>query len=799
VDARFALAANTVLSDYRIVRVVGVGGFGITYEAMDLSLATTIALKEYYPFDFGERDRTMSVRPKSERHKKTFEWGRSNFLQEAQTLARFEHSSIVRVIRVFEANSTAYMVMRFERGQNFEAWLRGLGRPPTQAELDAIVTPLLDALQMMHAADFLHRDIAPDNVVVRTDGTPVLLDFGSSRRAVAEMSRTLTGIVKAGFSPHEQYTSNNRLQGPWSDLYALGGTLYRAVTGAPPIEAILRLDDDRMVPATLAAKGNYRSSFLAAVDACLKVRQAERPRSVAQLRPMLLGLKEQRRNSDVGAEAPKPSSKPTHSDRIDRTMSPIDRGLAGPRFAIAAAILVIAGAAFGSYLITRERPSEPTPTRPSEAQRPSGRLVKLVATAGGQSNDPQKGWLGVNMDSIDLPLALSLGLASADGVLVLGTTAASPAALAGLRFGDVLVSINGRSIANANDVRQQLVALPPGSEVKLEVWRTNVDDGDVLETLRRLAAGGNADVMFRLGRLYANGTGVARDEMQAAQWYRKGADAGNSSAMAALAVMLLEGRGTAIDQQEALRLLKLASANNNTEAMNRLGHILVAGKYADKDTAEAGRLFTKAAEAGHVPSMFELGRAYYNGTGVDVDLGKAAMWYQQAADLGHAGAMANLGWLYEHGKGVEIDIAKAVALYRRSADLGHSVGMVNLGLVYAAGKGMEKNDSTAVALYRKAAGLGNLMAMNNLAWMLQRGQGVDKDVEEAADLMMKALDGRNEFSRQRMTQFASSWTPEFRQAMQRRLRDAGLYTGRINGEFLGPTVAAVNAYFNRSR
>ena len=109
------------------MRVVGSGGFGITYEAEDINLGTMVAIKEYYPFDFGDRDRTMSVRPKSDRHKQTFEWGRSNFLQEARTLARFEHPSIVRVTRVFEANSTAYMVMRFEQGQSFEEWLQGPG------------------------------------------------------------------------------------------------------------------------------------------------------------------------------------------------------------------------------------------------------------------------------------------------------------------------------------------------------------------------------------------------------------------------------------------------------------------------------------------------------------------------------------------------------------------------------------------------------------------------------------------------------------------------------------------------
>ena len=346
-DSRLGLPVNTILDGgYRIERTVGSGGFGITYEAVDLNLATQVAIKEYYPFDFGDRDATMSVRPKSERHKKTFDWGRSNFLQEARTLARFDHPSIVRVTRVFEANSTAYMVMRFEQGQSFEHWLANLGRPPTQDELDAIVAPLLGALEMMHAANFLHRDIAPDNIIVRGDGSPVLLDFGAARRAVAEMSRSLTGIVKAGYSPHEQYSSDSRLQGPWSDLYALGGTLYRAVTGHPPEEATLRVDDDHMPSAVQGAwKNRYRPSFLAGIDACLKVKHSERPRSVAQVRPMLLA-------PATGSAAPTPE--PPKAAVAKASRPPTARRGARPWWAVAAAIALVGGAFGGIHYMSWE-------------------------------------------------------------------------------------------------------------------------------------------------------------------------------------------------------------------------------------------------------------------------------------------------------------------------------------------------------------------------------------------------------------------------------------------------------------
>jgi serine/threonine protein kinase len=380
-DSRLTLPVNTVLDDsYRIVRVVGSGGFGITYEAEDIKLNMRVALKEYYPLEFGDRDSTMSVKPKSDRHRQTFQWGRSNFLQEARTLARFEHPSIVRVTRVFEANSTAYMVMRFEQGQSFEDWLAGLGRSPTQDELDRIVAPILDALQMLHAENFLHRDIAPDNIVVRADGTPVLLDFGAARRAVAEMSRTLTGIVKAGYSPHEQYSVDGRLQGPWSDIYALGGTLYRAVTGKTPEEAALRVDEDHMPAAAQSARGHFRAEFLTAIDACLKVRHAERPRSVAQLRPMLLGQRPQaKREPEPLAKTRKPTNRSPQERKVSALAPLPQRGRRWP--AIAAGLLALLGGAYGGIEYMRWQPSAPGVSNvdPAELSRAARQQADLDA------------------------------------------------------------------------------------------------------------------------------------------------------------------------------------------------------------------------------------------------------------------------------------------------------------------------------------------------------------------------------------------------------------------------------------
>ena len=413
----------------------------------------------------------------------------------------------------------------------------------------------------------------------------------------------------------------------------------------------------------------------------------------------------------------------------------------------------------------RPQPVVPTP-QPAAPTRPAqlGRLVKLPVKVGSLSTDGQKGWLGVKMDPVELPLALSLGLLNANGVLVVEPTIAGPAALGGVRFGDIITAYNGRPIDGMNDLRQRVSATTPGDQAVLDVWRISGDDGDFLQALRRLGEGGNAYVMYRLGRMYAAGIGVGRDENEAVRWYRKGATAGNMQATAALGIALLEGRGTGKDPQEAVHLLKLAADKDNLDAMYRLGVLYAQGAVVGKDALEAVRLFTRASEAGHAPSMVDLGLMFYNGEGVQVDLVKAAMWYKRAADLGDSSGMVNLGYLHQQGKGVEQDDVAAVNLYRRAADEGNPAGIHNLASMHESGRGLGR-----------------------------------KDPEQAADLVLRALELRNQFTYVQMTQHSNNWSRQFRIALQRKLRDAGFYAGKVDGNIRESTVAAINAYVNRNR
>ncbi len=284
-----ALQPGTELvSDFKIERVLGAGGFGITYLAVESALDRKVTIKEYFPSDFAARSGSNEAGPRSEGSAPDYQWGLDRFISEAQTLAKFNHPNIVRVYRYFQANKTAYMVLHFEEGQSLKGWLKGLGRAPRQREIDAVLGPLLEALEVVHKADFLHRDIAPDNIIIRNDGSPVLIDFGAARGEIAAHSKTVSALVKPGYSPYEQYAERSSQQGPWTDIYALGATLYHAVTGKRPPDAPSRMVKDELVPAREAALASYRQGFLAAIDKALMLAIDARPPSVAAWRGMLL-------------------------------------------------------------------------------------------------------------------------------------------------------------------------------------------------------------------------------------------------------------------------------------------------------------------------------------------------------------------------------------------------------------------------------------------------------------------------------------------------------------------------------
>jgi serine/threonine protein kinase len=243
------LPPGTMLQDkYLVGRVLGQGGFGITYLALDTTLHLKLAIKEYLPQELATRslDRQVVTAYKADLNEQ-FKYGLARFLEEARILARFvEHPNVISVRDYFEANGTAYLVMNYLEGLTLENYLsfRG-GRIPVEEAL-AIFMPVLDALKEVHQVGILHRDISPDNLLIDNRGRVTVIDFGAARQEVRGKSKMLSVILKAGYAPEEQHRSRGE-QGPWTDIYAVSATIYRAITGEKPPEAIDRLAEDVLI------------------------------------------------------------------------------------------------------------------------------------------------------------------------------------------------------------------------------------------------------------------------------------------------------------------------------------------------------------------------------------------------------------------------------------------------------------------------------------------------------------------------------------------------------------------------
>ncbi len=243
------LIPGTIVNQkYLLGKTLGQGGFGITYLGWDLYLDRKLAVKEYFPREMSYREVGMTaVSLHSTGQENQFNYGLEKFLAEAKTLAIFEgHPNIVTVRDFFKENSTAYLVMNYIEGIAFSDYLSHKGGVIPFEEAIRIMMPMLDALRAVHEKNLLHRDISPDNIFVTSDGRVILLDFGAARHALGEQGRNLSVILKPGYAPEEQYRSRGK-QGPWTDIYAAAATLYKAITGKMPPDALDRLNDDQII------------------------------------------------------------------------------------------------------------------------------------------------------------------------------------------------------------------------------------------------------------------------------------------------------------------------------------------------------------------------------------------------------------------------------------------------------------------------------------------------------------------------------------------------------------------------
>ena len=322
-DNPSALPPGTRLGEFELLRLLGVGGFGIVYLAFDHALEREVAVKEYMPATLAGRTETMQVSLRSTSDAESFALGLRSFVNEAKLLARFDHPSLLKVHRFWEANGTAYMAMPVLRGRTLKDIRLEMAGPPDEDWVRRILMPLLGAIEKLHSEGVYHRDIAPDNIQIEPDGRPVLMDFGAARRVLSDKSQALTAILKPAYAPIEQYGEAGAVrQGPWTDLYSLGATLHHMLLGRPPAPATARTVHDEVSALTTAQLPGCSETFLQTVDWMLCPRPTDRPQSVAELRDVLEG-----RARPPQRRAVEPT--PTHWERTSVVARPPGEGRSG--------------------------------------------------------------------------------------------------------------------------------------------------------------------------------------------------------------------------------------------------------------------------------------------------------------------------------------------------------------------------------------------------------------------------------------------------------------------------------------
>ena len=283
-----ALPTGSRISEFEILNLLGVGGFGMVYRAYDHSLHRTVAIKEYMPAALAGRSVGQAVSTRSSSDQQTLASGLRSFVSEARLLAQFEHPSLVKVYRFWEANNTAYMVMPLYSGMTFRQARSQLHRPPPESWLRTVLWSILGALKYLHDNNIVHRDVSPDNIFLQDIGPPILLDLGAARRAISDSSQKHTAILKVNYAPIEQYAgAGDMRQGPWTDLYSVAAVVHGCLCNEAPLPATFRLLRDGMPTVASVVQTveshfgqKYSREFVQALAHALAVQPQDRPQSV---------------------------------------------------------------------------------------------------------------------------------------------------------------------------------------------------------------------------------------------------------------------------------------------------------------------------------------------------------------------------------------------------------------------------------------------------------------------------------------------------------------------------------------
>lgn len=706
--SHIVLPYRTLLNgQYLVGKVLGKpGGFGITYLAYDTRLEIKLAIKEFLPRDFAGRDGvTRSVTPHSLEDQDMFQHCMNQFMNEARTLAKFDHPNIVRIRNVFEQNGTAYLVMDYYDGCTLLDYYSRKGGSFSQEEILQLMVPILEGLRDVHERGILHRDIKPHNIYIAREKRPILLDFGSARLSSDIQGRGLTVVLTPGYAPFEQYDSHGR-QGPWTDIYACSAVMYWMLTGKPPLDALGRKIGDRMDLEPLKERVSER--FLNAMMAALSVEIEGRPRNADEFLKMLA----------PAGEVPAPVASPPDEKSGETVMlaPTADKETARPD---------VNEAEMREELLDSPAPQEPAETMLQQDRSPAKELLETVMPRTFEFEDQEETVIRPKPSSNPPPILTETfeeerppvetdrertRLADAREEEKRKTVPPQPdpepgpwkkiavLSIAGALVAALATIPDWRHILNPQDAKTPLNQPEKDTSFHPESVKT-MDPAALTEWANK----GEKAARRELGLRYLEGRTVAPDEKQGLKWLFEAAAAGDDEAQREMGRRYLQGTAAATDEAQALAWMGKSADAGGDEAQYELGLRYDFGRGAPRDPKLAREWYRKSAEKKNPKAQNNLGNLYYNGEGVTQDYAQALAWYRLAAEQGFAEAQNNLGEMLAHGEGSVADPTEATRWFKKSAEQGYARGQTNYGKALAKGEGTAQNIVEAMIWYRRAA------------------------------------------------------------------------------------------------
>ena len=659
------LKQNTTLQGgkYRIEQVLGQGGFGITYLAVQTSDNRQVAIKELFLNGVNERVGTV-IQVSNSANDTLFEKQKEKFKKEAKRIMSLDNEHIVKVYDLFEENNTVYYVMDYLEGESLASKMKREGHPLTESEVMDILPQLLDALSEIHQYKIWHLDIKPANIML-VNNSIVLIDFGASKQITPSEMTSTALYFTPGYAPAEQTGMLFKQFGPWTDLYAVGATIFNLLTGKSPLEFdIEEFKEDDLPESNLGLM--YKL-----INWMMQPKRKERPQKAEDVK--------QKYYVDLVSIGVVSITKEVFNREIVKTKGEDidfvkDLGATKEQIdTIKKEIKELFGADVEGYPMTHDC------------------IVVAILQ--------QLGWLFDYSGSGEEE-------ATDEDAEELENLVKEQNKILEDRNEETIISEGGKG--NNNMTVEEMVTL------------INSDNKKGLETVRGIANSGNADAQLLLGIMYQMGVGGEEHQADAAYYFRMAAEQGIASAQTNLGKCYLAGDGVSEDNNKAFEWFEKAAKQGDAEGQFQLGRCYEEGWGTEKIENLAYQYYSKSANQGYANAQIQVGFCYLDGIGVSANDSGAFEWFKKAAEQDNPDGQYLLGACYSEGTGVTKDSHEAVKWYKKAAEQGIAAAQYNLGICYIEGDGVRKNRPEAKRLLQKAAEQGYEDAKKALQYMEQQ-------------------------------------------------------------------------------